>query len=53
MGKGKGAIYTESVFVKPGCIIYEVQNIKLHHVSELLSFLNKLIPANLVLIKNK
>lgn len=51
MGKGKGVICTESVFVKPGCVIYEIQNVKFQHVLELFCFFKKQISANLVLIK--
>nr|WDA66123.1 ribosomal protein L16 [Phymatolithon calcareum] len=53
MGKGKGAISTEDVFVKPGCIIYELQNVKLQYVLELFAFLKKQIPANLILVRDK
>lgn len=53
MGKGKGSVYTESVFVKPGCIIYELQNVSEYHVLELFVFLKKQVPASLILIKEK
>lgn len=53
MGKGKGAVCTESVFIKPGCIIYEMQNVKLNHVLELFTFFKKLISASLELIREK
>nr|AYR06597.1 ribosomal protein L16 [Lithothamnion sp.] len=53
MGKGKGSIYTESVFIKPGCVIYELQNIPEFHIPELLTFLKKQISGNLILVKEK
>ncbi len=53
MGKGKGSIYTRSVFVKPGFVLYELQNVSNHHALELFAFLKKQIAINLVLIKEK
>lgn len=53
MGKGKGSIYTEGVFIRPGCIIYELQNVSDYHVLELFAFLKKQIAGNLVLVKEK
>ena len=53
MGKGKGSVYTQGVFVKPGSIIYELQNIKFQDAVELCTFMKKQIYANLVLIKQK
>lgn len=53
MGKGKGSIYTKRVFVKPGCILYEFQNINLTHALELRMFIQKQISTNLILIYEK
>nr|WDA66165.1 ribosomal protein L16 [Lithothamnion corallioides] len=53
MGKGKGSVYTESVFIKPGCMLYELQNISQHHILELFIFLKKQISIDLILIKEK
>lgn len=53
MGKGKGSIWTKSVFLKAGSIIYEFSNIKSQQVYELYSFLKKKVPyTKLVLVKN-
>lgn len=41
MGKGKGSIYTKAIFLKGGVIIFEFKNIKLIHLQELHTFLQK------------
>jgi len=53
MGKGKGAIYTEAVFLKKGTIIYEFQNLSPQQISEVLCFSKKQLSVNLTLIQKK
>nr|UVF63038.1 ribosomal protein L16 [Synarthrophyton patena] len=53
MGKGKGSVYTESVFIKPGCIIYEFKNITLQNSLELLNFVKKQFFLDLALVRVK
>lgn len=54
MGKGKGTIYTEAVFLKGGTIIFEFKNIKKSSLQELLLFLKKRMPlTKLVLVSFK
>ena len=53
MGKGKGAIYTEVLFLKGGSIIYEFQNIAKQEIKELLHLINKQLSVKLILILKK
>ena len=50
MGKGKGPIYTEVLFLKKGSIIYEFENVKYSQVIEIFSFLEKQMSTKLQLI---
>jgi ribosomal protein L16/L10AE len=51
MGKGKGPIYTEVLFIKKGSIIYEFHNIKIQQVTEIFNFIKKHISVSIKLIK--
>lgn len=50
MGKGKGPIYTEVLFIKKGSIIYEFQNINQQQIIEVFNFIKKQISVKLSLI---
>nr|YP_009541980.1 ribosomal protein L16 [Synarthrophyton chejuense]AYR06650.1 ribosomal protein L16 [Synarthrophyton chejuense] len=51
MGKGKGSIFTEGIFIKPGFMFYEFQNLNLNQAFELLNFINKQISINLIIVR--
>ena len=53
MGKGKGSIFTEAVFLKKGTIIYEFQNIKYQQIVEVFEFFNNHLSAKLMLVSRK
>lgn len=53
MGKGKGPIYTEVLYLKQGSIIYEFKNIKFLQIKEIFKFLKTQISVNLLLISKK
>lgn len=48
MGKGKGAIYTEAFFLRPGSILFEFEGISKQQLIELLSFLKKKVSFKIV-----
>lgn len=50
MGKGKGTVYTEAVFLKKGFIIFEFQNVKYLHMIEIFNFFKKYFPVSLLLV---
>lgn len=52
MGKGKGAIYSKAVFLRPGTILFEFEGISNQQTFIILNFLEKKIPFKIVLIKN-
>nr|YP_011017016.1 ribosomal protein L16 [Gracilaria hainanensis]WQB61694.1 ribosomal protein L16 [Gracilaria hainanensis] len=51
MGKGKGSIYTHAVFIRPGMILFEFDNITEQQIKNLLSYVFKKIPFKIKLIK--
>lgn len=53
MGKGKGPIYTEVLFLKKGSIIFEFQNIKKQVIQELFFFIKKQLGVKLILVFKK
>nr|YP_009138125.1 ribosomal protein L16 [Calliarthron tuberculosum]AKG26257.1 ribosomal protein L16 [Calliarthron tuberculosum] len=53
MGKGKGSIYTEAVFLQAGSIIYEFMNLKNHQILELFAFFKKQIPRTEIRLINQ
>lgn len=53
MGKGKGAIYTEAVFIKPGMILFEFKGLTNQQILEIFRFLKKRISLKLILIARK
>nr|AHX02519.1 ribosomal protein L16 [Schizymenia dubyi] len=52
MGKGKGAIYTTALFIKPGTIIFEFDNISMYQMLNIFKFMQKLLPFTISLQKN-
>lgn len=53
MGKGKGAIYTEALFLKKGTIIYEFENLTFQQILEVFECIKKQLSVDLVLIWKK
>ena len=53
MGKGKGSIYTEVLFMKKGSIIYEFDNMKSSQVIEIFNFIKKQFSVEVKLINKK
>lgn len=53
MGKGKGSVLTEVVFLKKGTIIYTFQNLKRQQVEEIFLLFKKYLPVKLILICKK
>lgn len=53
MGKGKGPIYTEVIFLKRGSTIYEFHNLKEQQAKELFNFIRKQMSSKLKLIFKK
>lgn len=53
MGKGKGSILTEVVFLRKGSIIYEFTNMNLQQIKQLFYFFKKYLPAKLLLVTKK
>ncbi len=53
MGKGKGPILTEVVFLRKGFIIYEFKNLSFQQIQQLFYFFKKYLSAKLLLISKK
>lgn len=53
MGKGKGSIYTEAVFLRSGSIIYEFKNYKKHQIIDLFNVFKKQIPRTKLKLVHK
>ena len=53
MGKGKGAIYTEALFIKKGSIIYEFNNLKFSQIKEIFNTIKKQVSVESKLIYKK
>nr|WCH57824.1 ribosomal protein L16 [Hypnea edeniana] len=51
MGKGKGSIYTQGVFIKPGSILFELESCLYSQARYILSQIKKCCNLKLVLIK--
>lgn len=51
MGKGKGVIYTQGVFVKPGSILFEFESCLDQQAQFILNKVNKFSSLKLILIK--
>nr|AYR06678.1 ribosomal protein L16 [Rhodogorgon sp.] len=50
MGKGKGSIYTQLLFVKPGFILFEFSNISKQQAFEIFMFVRKRISIKIAII---
>nr|YP_010164459.1 ribosomal protein L16 [Polyopes lancifolius]QRM91054.1 ribosomal protein L16 [Polyopes lancifolius] len=50
MGKGKGAVYSKAVFLKPGMILFEFDNVSYQQLLEVFTFIKKKLPLKVVLI---
>lgn len=53
MGKGKGSIYTQMIFIRPGVILFEFEGLTNQKMIELFKFIKKKIPLKLILISKK
>nr|YP_010395118.1 ribosomal protein L16 [Grateloupia elliptica]UQJ72559.1 ribosomal protein L16 [Grateloupia elliptica]UYI31676.1 ribosomal protein L16 [Grateloupia elliptica] len=53
MGKGKGAIYSKAVFLKPGLVLFEFDKISYQQLIEVFDFIKKKIPTRITLIKKQ
>lgn len=51
MGKGKGQIYSSAIFLKPGTIIFEFDNIDYYKMINVFFYLQKKLPFSIILIK--
>nr|YP_010199687.1 ribosomal protein L16 [Gracilaria domingensis]UAD89595.1 ribosomal protein L16 [Gracilaria domingensis] len=51
MGKGKGAVYTHAVYVKPGMILFEFDNLTEQQIKNLFDYIFKKIAFKIKLIK--
>nr|YP_009511842.1 ribosomal protein L16 [Gracilaria gracilis]AXI97719.1 ribosomal protein L16 [Gracilaria gracilis] len=51
MGKGKGSIYTHAVYIKPGMILFEFDNITEQQMKNLFDYILKKISLKVKLIK--
>lgn len=50
MGKGKGMVYTQVAFIKPGFILFEFSNISKSQILEIFKFIKKRISIKITLI---
>ena len=51
MGKGKGSVYMEANFLKPGVMIFEFDGVTQQKATKLFSFLKKKLPFKISLVK--
>nr|YP_009445902.1 ribosomal protein L16 [Betaphycus gelatinus]ATX68843.1 ribosomal protein L16 [Betaphycus gelatinus] len=51
MGKGKGAVFSKAVFIRPGNIIFEFEGVSLQQTLLILSSLKKLSHLKLSIVK--
>nr|YP_009511792.1 ribosomal protein L16 [Gracilaria caudata]AXI97669.1 ribosomal protein L16 [Gracilaria caudata] len=51
MGKGKGSIYAHAVYIRPGMVLFEFDNIKEQQMKNLFNYISKKIPFKAILIK--
>lgn len=51
MGKGKGSIYVSSIFLKPGTILFEIDNTTLHKIQKTIKFFSKKSSLNITLVQ--
>lgn len=51
MGKGKGSIYTKSIFLKPGIILFEFDGISDQQMLKIFNFIKNKISLKIIYIK--
>nr|AXF36252.1 ribosomal protein L16 [Gracilariopsis tenuifrons] len=51
MGKGKGSIYTKALYIRPGMVIFEFDNITEQQMRNLLDYISKKISLKIILVK--
>jgi len=51
MGKGKGFIYTQAIFIRPGIILFEFDNLTIWQSTILVNFLKKILSVNFVIVQ--
>lgn len=51
MGKGKGTIYAKAVYLQPGTILFEFDDIHEHQISQLFNYISKKTPLQIILIR--
>nr|YP_009490403.1 ribosomal protein L16 [Gracilaria spinulosa]AWH62542.1 ribosomal protein L16 [Gracilaria spinulosa] len=51
MGKGKGSIYTRAVYIKPGMILFEFDNLTVQQMQDLFNYILKKISFKIKLTK--
>nr|YP_010199837.1 ribosomal protein L16 [Hydropuntia urvillei]UAD89845.1 ribosomal protein L16 [Hydropuntia urvillei] len=51
MGKGKGSIYTRAIYIRPGIVLFEFDNISEQHAKALFYYISKKISLKIILIK--
>nr|YP_009490428.1 ribosomal protein L16 [Gracilaria tenuistipitata]ARU07659.1 ribosomal protein L16 [Gracilaria tenuistipitata]AWH62567.1 ribosomal protein L16 [Gracilaria tenuistipitata]AWH62592.1 ribosomal protein L16 [Gracilaria tenuistipitata var. liui]AXI97769.1 ribosomal protein L16 [Gracilaria tenuistipitata] len=52
MGKGKGSIYTHAIYVRPGMILFEFDNVTEQQMKILFNYILKKISLKVTLIKS-
>nr|YP_011017660.1 ribosomal protein L16 [Centroceras gasparrinii]WQF69483.1 ribosomal protein L16 [Centroceras gasparrinii] len=50
MGKGKGNFYSTAIFLKPGKILCEIDNIEYSNLKKISKFLNKKFSGKLIIV---
>nr|WOL37336.1 ribosomal protein L16 [Grateloupia asiatica] len=50
MGKGKGAVYSKAVFLKPGLILFEFDKVPYQQLLEVFNFIKKIISVKIILV---
>nr|YP_010199637.1 ribosomal protein L16 [Crassiphycus corneus]UAD89545.1 ribosomal protein L16 [Crassiphycus corneus] len=51
MGKGKGPIYSHAVYIRPGMVLFEFDNITEQQMKNLFNYILKKIPFKAILMK--
>lgn len=51
MGKGKGAVYTKAVFLKPGTILFEFDGVSNQQMLEIFHFVRKKLSFKILLVE--
>nr|YP_009511943.1 ribosomal protein L16 [Melanthalia intermedia]AXI97870.1 ribosomal protein L16 [Melanthalia intermedia] len=51
MGKGKGAIYTRAIYIRPGTVLFEFDGLQEQQMLQLFNYITKQIPLKVIFIK--